>query len=162
MNKQYSNKLSNHFAEQICSDLKIIESIDYLKSEAIDSLQGAYGDLKRGFGDNESSFLLVYADNEFDWWFKDNLNDSQKKSFIAKMENEEHFGIDVWSVRRSNLELSFLMKLERTSLQEYTYLNIIIDFPNIEKDEYKIYAEMFGQLSDDEISQMLMMYQLKS
>ena len=49
------------------------------------------------------------------------------------------------------------MKQNFLSQNKVTY----IDYKDIDSDDYEIYAEMLGQLSDDEISKMKMMYELK-
>ena len=46
------------------------------------------------------------------------------------------------------------------NFEEETHLNVYIDFPKIDGDEYTIYGEMFGQLSEDEISKMMTVYGL--
>ena len=155
------NKIANAFAQRICTDLKIFDAIDYLKNEAIDSLQGEYGDAGNGFGTEEYSALYIYAHQKFDWWFEKNLNEEQKLNLLQLSEDSERFEIKIYSHNRDNLVLDFLIKLKRTSIDENTHLHIHIDFPNIDKDAYLIRAEMYGLLSDDEISKMLMMYELK-
>ena len=156
-----SNKLANNFAELICSDLQIINALDYLKSEAIDELQGTFGDYEDSSGMEESSRLLIYAHEKFDWWFNKNLSEIQKLKMLKLSTNDEYFEINISSHRRKNLIFQFLIKLKRTLVNQETFLNVYIECPNIKSEEFKIYAEMFGQLTDDEISQMLMMYQLK-
>jgi len=156
-----SNKLANIFAELICLDLKIIDAVEYLRTEAIDALQGEYGTYEDGFGTEEYSFLNIYSDGKFDWWFDKNLTESQKDKLLEFSEDSEHFKIDFSSHRRQNIIFQFLAKLKRTEVEENIFLNIFIDFSNIDSEKYKIYAKVLGQISDDEISKMLMMYQLK-
>ena len=159
--KKNRNKLASEFGKQICTDLKILEAIDYLKNEAIEALQGDYGDYEDGLGMEEYSSLQVFAHEKFDWWFNKNLDDNQKKKILELAEHSDRFEISISSHRRSNLILDFLIKLKRTNADEFTYLHIYIDYKDIDSDDYEIYAEMLGQLSDDEISKMKMMYELK-
>ena len=154
-------ELVNSFAFNICKDLKIIEAIEYLKREAINSLQGEYGDAGNGFGTEEYSVLYIYAHEKFDWWFEKNLDKSQKSKLLELSEDDKFFEINIYSHNRRNLVLDFLIKLKRTSIDATTHLHIHIDFPDIDEDAYEIRAEMYGQISDDEVSEMLMMYELK-
>jgi len=154
------NKIANAFASRICSDFKIHEAINHLRNEGIEALQGQYGDPGRGIGREHYSVLHIYISGEFDWWFEHNLNDIQKEKLIELSEDSEEFKINIYSHNRDNLILDFLIKLKRTDIDEYTHLHIFIDYPSINKDEHEIYAEMFDQLNDDEISKMLMMYEL--
>ena len=90
-----------------------------------------------------------------------NLNEEQKLNLLQLSEDSERFEIKIYSHNRDNLVLDFLIKLKRTSIDETTHLHIHIDFPDIDEDAYEIRAEMYGQISDDEVSEMLMMYELK-
>ena len=155
------NKLATEFAWQICRDFKIIEAINYLKNESIEALQDTYGDYEDGFGMEEYSIFQIYAHEKFDSWFNKNLDDAKKTKLLEIADNSERFEIKISSHRRSNLIMNLLFKLRRTNTDRNTHLNVFIDFPSIESHEYEIYAEMFGQLTDDEISKMHMMYELK-
>lgn len=154
------NKIANAFASRICSDFKINEAINHLRNEAIEALQGQYGDPGRGIGREHYSALHIYISEKFDWWFEHNLNEIQKEKLIELSEDSEKFEINIYSHNRDNLVLDFLIKLKRTDIDGYTNLHIFIDFPSINEDKHEIYAEMFDQLNDDEISKMLMRYEL--
>ncbi len=156
-----STPQATEFAKIICSDLKIFDALDYIKSEAIDDLQGTYGDFERGFGDEEYGSVDVYAHGKFLWWFDNNLTEQQKQRFLELSEKDGLFEITTHSTRRRNLILSFLIKLQRINTKEITHLNITFDFPDIDSNEHTVYGEMFDEVSEDEISKMMMMYELK-
>jgi len=149
------------FAKVICSDFKINDGLDYIKSEAIDDLQGTYGDFERGFGDEEYGSVLVYAHGKFSWWFEKNLSEQQKQRLLKISEKDDLFEVTSHSTRRRNLILSFLIKLKRTNVDEFTHLNITFEFSDINNSKYAIYGEMFGNVSEDEILKMMMLYELK-
>jgi hypothetical protein len=155
------NKLASDFGMQLCKDLKILEAIEYLRLEAIEALQGDYGDYEDGLGMEEYSSLQIFAHEKFDWWFNKNLDNNQKQKILEHAEHSNRFEITISSHRRSNLILDFLLKLKRTNADEFSYLHVFIDYKDIDSNDYEIYAEMLGQLSDDEISKMKMIYELK-
>lgn len=156
-----STPKATEFAKVICSDLRIIDCIDVIQSDAIDDLQGTYGDFERGFGDEEFGSIHVYDHGKFSHWFDKNLSEKQKQHMLELSEKEGLFKITTQSTRRSNLILSFLIKLKRANVGEFTHLNISIDFPDIDSNEHSIYGEMFDAVSEDEISKMMMVYELK-
>lgn len=156
-----STPKATEFAKVICSDLKITEGLDEIQSDAIDDLQGTYGDFERGFGDEEFGSVHVYAHGKFSHWFDKHLSEQQKKRLLELSEKEDLFEITSHSTRRRNLVLSFLIKLKRTNVDEFTHLSISIDFPDIDTNKHTIYGEMFDSVSEDEISKMMMLYELK-
>ena len=155
-----STTKATQFAKLICSDFKIIDGLDYIQSEAINDLQGTYGDFERGYGDEEFGSIQVFAHGKFSSWFDKHLNESQKQRLLKLSDKDDLFEITSHSTRRSNLILSFFIKLKRTNVDVLTYLNITLEFPDIESDKHNIYGEMFDGVSEDEISKMMMIYEL--
>ena len=156
-----STPKATQFAKLICADLKILDGINGIKLDAIDDLQGTYGDFERGFGDEEYGSVHVFSHGEFSSWFKKHLSEQQKERLLEISEKDDLFEITSHSTRRSNLILSFLVKLKRTEVDEFTHLNITFDFPDIDSNTHTIYGEMFDNVSEDEISKMMMFYELK-
>lgn len=148
------------FANLVCSDLSIIDALHYLQREAIYDLQGTYGDFKVGLGDEEYGSVHVYAHGKFASWFNTNLSDQQKKHVLELSEKDDFFEITTHSTRRRNLVLSFLVKLKRTEVNEFTHLEVTIDFPDIDASKHTIRGEMYDQVSEDEFSKMMTIYGL--
>ena len=156
-----STPKATEFAKLICSDLNILSGLNDIRLDAIDDLQGTYGDFEEGLGDEEYGSVHLYAHGKFSSWFAKNLSEAQKRLLLELSEREDLFKITSHSTRRSNLVLSFLVKLRRTQVDDFTHLHITFDFPDIDSDKHTIHGDIFDDVSEDEISKMMMVYELK-
>jgi hypothetical protein len=157
----HSTPKATEFAKIICNELKIIEGLNYIRLDAIDELEGTYGEFEEGTGDEEYGKIWLYSYGKFSSWFNKHLNESQKQKLLELSKQDGSFEIEIHSTGRRNLILSFFVQLKRTNADEMAHLNVTLDFPDIDSNEHTIYGEMLNNIAEDEISKMLMIFELK-
>ena len=151
--------IADKLALRILNDIGIIECLDFIVSDAKDQLEGSYGD-PDGSGSSESVSVPICIDGEFISPFKKVLTERQKNKLLDELIENDKLIIDVESKDRQNLNLSFFVKIKRTSRKESSLLYIEIKFPYYQNFEYSVNGQFFDDIEDDEVSKILMLYEL--
>ena len=151
--------ITDKLALLILKDIGIIECLDFIVSDAKDQLQGSYGD-PDGSGSSESGSIPICIDGKIISPFKKVLNERQKNKLLDELIEKNKLIIDVESKDRKNLNLSFFLKIKRTSRKESSLLYVEIKFPSYQSFEYSVNGKFFDDIEDDEVSKILMLYEL--
>lgn len=154
--------LSRKLAKVILDHLRFTESLEYLW----DSAKGYLTDRAAGSEDENGMLMygsiVVFSNNKFYWWFEKYLNEEEKNRFQSHFPESKKFVINVHSEGMRNIELSFFLKIPRIDPQHSLDLFVDIIFPNFEKFEYSISSDFSYEISEEEVSKLLMWHELKS
>jgi hypothetical protein len=151
--------IADKLALRILQDVGIIECLDFIVSDAKDQLEGSYGE-PDGSGSSESQSVPICIDGEFISPFKRILTERQKDKLLEELIENDKLIIDVESNDRQNLNLSFFVKMKRASRKKSSLLYIEIKFPDYQRFEYSVNGQFFDDIEDDEVSKILMLYEL--